>query len=301
MINDSPQLEELVDAVLASPKYRAVSPDLVRTIGRRELAVRRGLKEAVKATKNKLHQVAGAYLDGQPRYEQWLGQLVAAAEPRTETGRRGDGETGRRRMTTDNGQRTTDDGRRTTSSQFQQACLDIMGHHASTRERIGVLRSFYTTTLASIQPVRSVLDVACGLNPLALAWMPLAPDVTYYACDIYADMMAFLNRFFEVAGVRGRAEVCDLVAGPPPQRVDLALILKALPPLEQVEPGAGLSLLRRLSADHMLVSFPARSLGGRSKGMAENYEQHFRELIAGEGWAVERFAFATEIAFLMAK
>jgi 16S rRNA (guanine(1405)-N(7))-methyltransferase len=176
-----------------------------------------------------------------------------------------------------------------------------MRHHASTRERLPILDAFYTTTLAAIQPVRSVLDVACGLGPLALAWMPLAADVTYYACDLYADMIAFLNDFFRLAGVRGHAQVCDLVVGPPRQQVELALALKALPPLEQLDRQAGRNLLRALQADHILVSFPARSLGGRDKGMAENYEQRFRELVAGEGWPVERFAFATEIAFLVTK
>jgi 16S rRNA (guanine(1405)-N(7))-methyltransferase len=79
------------------------------------------------------------------------------------------------------------------------------------------------------------------------------------------------------------------------------VVLKALPPLEQLDRRAGINLLRALDADRMLVSFPARSLGGRAKGMAENYEQRFRAMVADEGWPVERFAFATEIAFLVTK
>ena len=63
-----------------------------------------------------------------------------------------------------------------------------------------------------LPPIRSVLDVACGLNPLAIPWMPLAPDVHYYACDIYADMIAFLNGFFQIAGIDGQAQACDLVS-----------------------------------------------------------------------------------------
>jgi 16S rRNA (guanine(1405)-N(7))-methyltransferase len=176
-----------------------------------------------------------------------------------------------------------------------------MRHHASTRERLGILETFYTTTLAAIGPVRSVLDVACGLNPLALPWMPLAVGPTYYACDIYADMVEFLNGFFAIAGVAGQAQVCDLIAGPPSVQVDLVLVLKALPPLEQIDRDAGRRLLRALDARHLLVSFPAQSLGGRGKGMVEHYEQRFRALVDAEGWAVERFVFPTELAFLVAK
>ena len=176
-----------------------------------------------------------------------------------------------------------------------------MRNHASTRERLPILESFYATTLASLGPVRSVLDLACGLNPLALPWMPLAPDASYYACDIYADMIAFLNGFFAQAGVRGQARICDLASGAPNEPADLALVLKALPPIDQQAKHAGRDLLRALNARHILVSFPAHSLGGRGKGMAENYEQRFRALADAEGWAIERFVFPSELAFLVMK
>jgi hypothetical protein len=35
--------------------------------------------------------------------------------------------------------------------------------------------------------------------------------------------------------------------------------------------------------------------------MAENYEQRFRALADAEGWAIERFVFPTELAFLVRK
>jgi len=54
----SPDLDQLVQSVLTSSKYQRVTRDLVRTIGAQELTKRRNLKEAVKATKNKLHQIA---------------------------------------------------------------------------------------------------------------------------------------------------------------------------------------------------------------------------------------------------
>ena len=278
-------------SVRSSQKYAAISEAMIRSIGLRELAARRNLKAAIKATKNKLHQVAGAYLDARLPYDDWLALLGAA----------------------DDGRRTTDDGRRTADESFSnsvlspqssaliRACREIMRHHASTRERLPILESFYATTLESLGPVHSVLDLACGLNPLALPWMPLAPDARYYACDIYADMIAFLNGFFAQAGIRGQARVCDLVVGAPDEQADLALVLKALPPLDQQAKHAGRDLLRALNARHMLVSFPAHSLSGRGKGMAENYEQRFRAMTDAEGWQIERFVFPTELAFLVTK
>lgn len=264
------ELDRLVKAVLGSPKYATVAPDFIRTIGARELASRRNLKEAIKATKNKLHQVGGAYFSGRLDYAAWLAHLRAVYQSGDEAA-------------------------------FRRVCVRLMRHHASTRERLPVLDTFYATALAGLSPIRSVLDVACGLNPLAIPWMGLAPDVEYYACDIYRDMVDFIGGFLALIGIRGCVEVCDLIHTRPPYRVDLALVLKTIPCLEQIDKSAGRRLLETLDADYLLVSFPARSLGGRDKGMPVNYEKHFRELIAGKGWTVRRFKFPTELAFLVSR
>ncbi|MBM4456142.1 MAG: 16S rRNA methyltransferase [Chloroflexi bacterium] len=264
------QLDQLIAAVHGSAKYRQVSLDLVRRIGATELARRRSLKDAVKETKNKLHQSAAAYLDSAPPYAAWLAELRQAQ-------RAGGG------------------------AAVKEVCAQIMARHASTRERLLILDEFYATILAGLPPVRSVLDVACGLNPLAIPWMPLAPGASYYACDVYHDLVGFLNSFFEILGVQGQAEVRDLTQVIPAQEVDLALALKTLPCLEQIDRSAGERLLQGLRARRMLVSFPIHSLGGRPKGMAQNYAARFGELAAGRGWAIQRFDFATELAFLVTK
>jgi 16S rRNA (guanine(1405)-N(7))-methyltransferase len=262
-------LDRLVQAVRDSAKYGNVCEDFVRRIGAAELSKRRSLKEAIKATKNKLHQVGGAYLDTAGEYPRWLATLRAAAA-------QGD-------------------------PALRDACRAIMAHHASTRERLPILETFFAETLAGIAPVTSVLDVACGLNPLAILWMPLLPGATYLACDIYQDMMDFVGAFLALLGVSGRAFVCDVIHEPPTERVHLALILKTLPCLEQVDKSAGLRLLDAVHADYALVSFPARSLGGRDKGMIAHYEARLRDLLAERHWPVQRFEFETELAFLVDK
>lgn len=260
------ELDKLVQAVLESSKYHAISQDLIRNIGLRELSVRRNGKEAIKATKNKLHQVAGAYLDSKPQYDRWAELLASSTQ---------DGD----------------------PQAIRQTCLHIMQHHASTRERIGLLAQFYTTILDGLPPIRSVLDVACGFNPLAIPWMPFDGTVAYSACDIYTDQIAFLNTCLSLLGVEGRAFTCDLVSAPPQEPVDVAFVLKVLPPLEQIDKNSGLNLLRALNAKTIIVSFPARSLSGRDKRMAENYESRFLPLMHAEQWQVERFDFSTELVF----
>ena len=259
------QLEALVAEVLTSSKYRAISPALVRSVGARELAARRSLREAVKETKGRLHQVAGAFLDRAPRYDTWLNELRAAESPPA-------------RMA---------------------LCRTLMAAHASTRERLPELERFYSAIFAALPPVTSLIDVACGLNPLAVPWMALPPGAAYCACDLYADMCAFVGAALPLLGMAGEAAVCDLAASPPPWQADVALVLKTLPVLEHVRRGAGHELLRGLRAHHLVVSFPTRSLGGRNVGMATTYSGQMHAITEAEGWTYTTLEFANELVFII--
>ena len=176
-----------------------------------------------------------------------------------------------------------------------------MGLHASAKERLGILETFYRTTLDGIGPIHTIVDVACGLNPLAMPWMGLDENVVYYAYDVYTDLVDFVGAFMVLTGVRGHAKARDVIQTPPTQRADVAFILKTLPCIEQVDKSAGLRLLEALNARYLLVSFPAHSLGGRDKGMVQNYGARFVELVQDKPWWIRRFEFVTELAFLVDK
>lgn len=267
---DQAQLTQLVETILASQKYHHISVDYIKRIGAAELEKGRKPKELIKFTKKKLHQVAGAYLGDKPDYPAWLEALEAACH-------------------SDNPQ------------VLKKACREIMRQHASTRERLPILDEFYAKILDEVEPIHTVLDIACGFNPLSIPWMPLQEKFRYYACDIYADLTGFINHFLKLYQAGGKAWVCDVIHQPPQQRVDLALLLKAIPCLEQIDKSAGERLLDAVDARHLIVSFPIHSLGGKQKGMTKNYEAKFYALVKGKSWQVKRFEFETELAFLITK
>jgi 16S rRNA (guanine(1405)-N(7))-methyltransferase len=267
--------DKLVEAVQKSAKYKHICAPLIRRIGAHELGVRRNLKAAVKATKGKLHQVAGAYFETAIDYDRaWCDLRQSAAQSR---------------------------------EALQRTCRALMALHVSTKERLHILETFYTTTLADVGPIHTVLDLACGLNPLAIPQMPLDSPVTYYAYDIYTDMMAFLQKALPLLGVAGQAEAQDIIQTPPLHQVDLALLLKAIPCLAHVDIGApadspiGRRMLEAVNARYILVSFPVHSIGGVDKGMAETYSTRFLASVAGKPWEIQRFEFSTELAFLVRK
>lgn len=260
---ESEAVERLVQAVKKTPKYRHIAADFIRNVGGRELAKGRGWREALKETRRKLHQVAGAYLEEKPPYARWLEELRAAPP-----------------------------------EALRPICARLMAGHSSTRERLPFLDDFYRACFSGLPPVRSVLDLGCGLHPLAIPWMPLEEGTDYLALDIYEDMVAFLNQAMALFPVRGRAVASDVLRALPTVWSELAFILKMLPCLEQVEKGAGRWLLEHTRAEVLLVSFPLQSLGGRKgKGMEVNYPAYFEQAIAGGGWRVQEFLFPNEVVF----
>jgi len=262
-------LEELVVAVRASSKYSAVCTELIRNIGRRELATRHSPKEAIKETKNKLHQVGAAYMPTRLQYERWEHELRQA---------QGNPEA------------------------LKPACRQILSQHASTRERLPILDSLYARTLGDLAPIHSLMDIACGFNPLAAPWMPLAEDARYAAYDIYEDLIGFVGRCLPVLGLVGQAQARDVtvgLAGVP--AADVALLLKAIPCLEQIDKLCAGTLLDSIPAHYVLVSFPVHSLGGAARQMREHYAAHLRELLQDKGWNYQQYDLESELAFLCEK
>jgi 16S rRNA (guanine(1405)-N(7))-methyltransferase len=265
--DSDPQLDALVRTVLASPKYRTVCEETVRHVGRHELRIRKTLKAAARATRNTLHQAAGAFAGERMRYAVWETELRNAGD----------------------------------RAAVQAVCRRVLEAHASTRERLRDVETLYAWVFSQTGPVHAILDIGCGLNPLAIPWMPVTPSVRYEAYDIFTDLAEFLNRFFRITGQNGQAFAQDVTIRAPASEGDLALMLKLLPALDHLPGGDGLRLLRAVRAPWIAVSFPVASLGGREKGMADYYAAHFQTLVAEEPWSILAQRFPSELVFLVDK
>ena len=270
MTSRDEKFDLLIELVKSGAKYQFISNDLVRSLLAMELTKRNSDKEAVKAVRGKLHQVAAAYQEKAIPYAEWLTEMKQLPPDINDLAVR---------------------------AFLSRAILS----HASTRERAPILHEFFHKCLEPLGSVHSVLDLACGLNPLTIPWMPLQPGFIYSAYDVYGDMVDFLNSFFSSYNLNGTAALCDVTQELPSVSADLTLVLKTIPCLEQVDKSAGQRLLDAISSPNILVSFPARSLGGRAKGMAQFYESRFLSLVAGKPWRISRFEFPGELAFLVQK
>jgi len=261
------ELELVVSAVRSSKKYRTVCAETVRRLAAGELEHARTPKQAIKATKRRLHQVYGAFetsIDYDAVYDR-LEDAYRSGSP----------------------------------AHIRDVCRQVLASHSSTRERLPLLEHFYPAIWQVTGLPYSILDPGCGLNPLALPWMAL-PDLTrYIALDIDGARVDFLDRFLVLAGLPPLARCQDLLVEPPADRADVALLLKMSPSLERQQEGATLHLVSQLNAPWVVVSYAIRSLGGREKGMVQHYGRQFRQWSGERGWPVHELAFESELVFVV--
>lgn len=267
--------EALLHEVSLSAKYRTLAPAVIRRVAEREHQRTKSLKEALKQTKTTLHQITGAYQTQRPHYTKALKALEEAKQSGTET-------------------------------EWKTSCLRLLASHASTAERLPFLEEFYTRIFALIPPPQTILDLGCGLNPLTFPFMPLPTTTTYRAGDMDTEMTAFVSGFLRLAGVHGEGFLCDLLTPIDVEAlcknpVDLVFLFKVLPLLDQWDKSAAPALLRDLPAKTIVVSYPTRSLGGKGKGMAQNYTKRFESIVAGESWRITPLEFPNELCFVIEK
>lgn len=273
------QLAQALASILTARKYRAIHPGLVRDIAASELAKGRTLKEAVKAAKNQLHQSAAAYIRRNLDYGDALRQLQTTVT----AAKRGPGSDPR------------------ADPSLHTLLRRLMGAHASTYERLPILDTFYPQLFQRLPPVRSVLDIACGLHPLSRPWMPLPNDVPYFSYDIFSDQIDFLNRFFTIMGYAGTAVQSNALDNKSTPPADVAFLLKTLPCLEQIDSGASERLLHQIDAPILIVSFPNHTLAGRKQGMAQHYAANFLSKIKKAGWQADSLTYPSEPVYIVHK
>lgn len=259
-------------AVARSRRYAAVAPGTVRRVARRALVSSRGnVGEATKRTKRGLHEIYGAYLPGsEPDYPALLRELRTAAAS---------GEHGA----------------------VTGTLRSAMSVHASTRERLPYLDAFYQEIFSRVPAPATVRDLACGLNPLAVPWMRLPASARYLACDIGGHLIEFAGQVLTELAVPHEAELTDLIDQPPAGPADLTLLLKAVPCLERQRPGAGWELIDAISSPAIVVTFPTRSLGQRSKGMFQTHSAAFERRAAARSWRFDQAEIPGELIYIIYK
>lgn len=263
-------IDAIVQQLGQSKKYREVGicDDTIRDIVITELERQKNPKAAVQSARKKLHEVVALYL-GDPDY--------AADARRLETAFA-------------SGDKTA----------IKNTCADIMRTHDSTRERLPLLDTFYTRIFEVTGRPTALLDIACGLNPLAIPWMGLPPGAHFYAYEIHQQRVDFLNRYFALQGIAGGAFNQDILVHPPRESGEVALLLKEIHRMEKRRRGIVLPLLDALAARWIVLSSPTRSRTGRH-AVKDVYREQVHEIVRDRPWTITEIEFENELVYCVKK
>lgn len=253
----------IVESILSSGKYSNVHEGTITRVAR-QMAERFGKeKEIEKNVRKKLHQMYGAYF--------------------------GDGVKGL-------GEKGWSDER----VQF------ILRSHVSTSERMGFYQEFYDRIFAELgSPEKKfrIYDAACGYNPFSAEIF--RERIEFYRCsDIDVTLNSALNGFFGAKGLENfKSENRDLLSEPfDSSEYDAVFLFKTLSCIERQEKGSARKILdQSLDARAVVVSFPLKSIGGKEKGMEENYTKFLEDITQGRDIFSKVINFPNEIVFIMGK
>lgn len=181
----------------------------------------------------------------------------------------------------------------------------LLNGHVSTAERAGFYEEFYSRIFGVLGSDRKfkIYDAACGYNPFSAGYFKDRVEI-YHCSDIDVVLNDNLNRFFRDAGlINFSSSNKDLTVDQINfADYDVIFLFKTLSCIERQEKGsAALILKNALAAKNVVVSFPSKSIGGREKGMAENYAVFLDGLIEGLELIKIDLTFPNETVYILSK
>ena len=255
--------DAMLEKLISSRKYRDICPDTVRRVWADCCAKYKKAKDADKAAREALHGITGAFMTPEEARQITYDMHAWHCDP------------------TDHGLER------------------ILSRHASTRERLPIadMDALYGRVFEITGRPRSVLDLACGVNPVYLG----ARGIETLGVDISGQAVGAVNCFGETYGQPVSAVCADLLCpgAIPTRRFDAALLFKLLPLLERQRAGAALDVMNAVNAAFLVVSFPTRTLGGRNVGMAAHYAEWMEGHLPASRSVVDRFETENELFYVL--
>lgn len=189
---------------------------------------------------------------------------------------------------------------RTLVGQFQKGkrnnisdYTELLKTHLSTSERL----SFYPHLINLFKKlkIKSILDLGCGLNPLALA----DKKIKYFASDINSVELSIISGFFKKNKVDGETFVCDLrkIEAYELPETDITLIFKVLDIIENKGHKLAEKVLLSLKSKYALISFPTKKLSGKSMNFPRRL--WFEKMLSRLSLKFETFKSDNEIFYLI--
>ena len=165
---DKKQFQAVIDDILTSKKYRDIQIPRETVADLLETSLNRFSKNdnAIQSVREKLHNIIAPYLETLD-YEASLQKL--------------------KNLDPINGK-----------TRLRDFSHEILSQHHSTKERLPYIETFFQFLFSRIEQPTAVLDLACGLNPIALSFVDIPKGLTYFAYDLHQQRINLLTRFLKL-------------------------------------------------------------------------------------------------------
>jgi len=170
----------------------------------------------------------------------------------------------------------------------------LLSTHSSTKERM----PHYTELKEKISEInpKSILDLGCGLNPIALA----NKKIKYYASDINEEDLEIIKKYFSKNKFKGQVFVHDLTQTEKTlPKADLCLLFKVLDVIDTKNHTLSKEIIIKTPCKAFLVSFATKKLSGKSMSSPKRF--WFENLLMRLKIKFEKFSTNNEVFYFFKK
>ena len=175
--------------------------------------------------------------------------------------------------------------------------------HKSTKERLPYYEEIYKKIFDITGKPKSILDLACGLNPLAYNYLNYKPK--YIATELAGDDCLFLEEYFKRLKIDGMSFSFDLlgknaVSMLKKLKADVCFMFKTLDSLETIERNISEKLIKAVNCKWLIISFPTVSIGGK-KSIKQERRGWLEKMLERLKLKYEKFSAPNEVFYVVRK
>mgnify|MGYP001613050055 CR=1 FL=1 len=169
---------------------------------------------------------------------------------------------------------------------------ELLKTHSSTSERL----DFYPSLkkIISDLKIKSILDLGCGLNPLALS----QKNIEYLASDINEKELSIIQEYFKKNNINGKTFVYDLrnISNDLP-KTDLTILFKVLDVVSKNDRKLSEKIILNISSRYLLVSFSIKKISGKPMNFPER--RWFEKILLRNKLRYKKFYSENEVYYLI--
>ncbi|MFT4313458.1 MAG: hypothetical protein ACMXYA_03540 [Candidatus Woesearchaeota archaeon] len=190
-----------------------------------------------------------------------------------------------------------------TTSVDDEHIRTLLKTHISTQERLPYYEEFFKKIFSLTKKPKSILDLACGLNPVAYYAFTRELKTSYTACELSEKDVAHLQDFFQYNNVPAKALVCNIVKNTqniPQTPVEICFLLKTLDTCEYQQKYITYDILDAIHASYIVASFPIQNIKGKQMNRTKRISW-FEKICTRKDYSFHICEFPGEIVYILTK